>query len=291
MLEAQPPLLVTAASARRALALAVALLALGASAPAGAPLPQRLVLVGGGDKPPAAIGQLVAWAGGADARVLVVPWASAEPAESAAAFQDDLRPHRPGRVEVAPFAPLDAAKRAQVLEQLRASTGVFFTGGDQARIMDVLADPGLLEAFRERYRAGVAFGGSSAGTAIMAPRMITGNGDFTVIDAATVETRPGLGLLEGTIVDQHFVKRQRENRLFALVLAHPEELGLGIDEDTALLLEDGRRGRVVGRSVVMLVDGASTPGALVLRLAREGQVVDVARRQVLEGEAPPTAAR
>lgn len=249
------------------------------------------MLVGGGDKPKAAIGQLVAWAGGAYARILVVAWGSAEPVESAAAFQEDLRPHHPGRVDVAPFAPLDAAKRAQVLDLLRGATGVFFTGGDQARHMDVLADPGLLEAFRARYREGVAFGGSSAGAAIMSPRMITGDGDFTVIDVAAVETRPGLGLLEGTIVDQHFVKRQRENRLFGLVLAHPEELGLGIDEDTALLIEDGRRGRVVGRSVVMVVDGATTPGALVVRLAREGQVVEVARRLVLEGDASPAAAR
>jgi cyanophycinase len=96
-----------------------------------------------------------------------------------------------------------------------------------------------------------------------------------------VETRPGLGLLPGTIVDQHFVKRQRENRLFALVLAHPEELGVGIDEGTALLVEDGRRGSVVGDGVVMLVDGRSTPGALVVRLARPGQAVDLLTRQVL----------
>jgi cyanophycinase len=243
---------------------------------------ERLVLVGGGSRPAAALGQMIEWAGGAGSRLLVVPWASSEPAESAAAFQEDLVPHRPGRVDITPGAPLDAAKRAQVLEQLRAATGVFFTGGDQGRIMDVLlADPGLLEAFRDRHRQGVVFGGTSAGAAIMSPRMITGNGDFTVIDAARVETRPGLGLLPGTIVDQHFVKRQRENRLFALVLAHPEELGVGIDEGTALLVEDGHRGTVVGEGVVMLVDGRSTPGALVVRLARPGQAVDLRARRVL----------
>ena len=147
--------------------------------------------------------------------------------------------------------------------------------------MDVLLpDPALLEAFRERYRGGVPFGGTSAGTAIMSPRMITGNGDFTVIDAGQVETRPGLGLLPGVIVDQHFVKRQRENRLFGLVLAHPEELGVGIDEGTALLVEDGRHGLVVGDSVVMLVDGQSTPGALLVRLLRPGQTVDLQARRV-----------
>jgi cyanophycinase len=272
------------------LPLALLALAGGGSSSPGAP-PRRLVVVGGGDKPPAAVAELVAWAGGPDARILIVPWGSAEPGASAAAFQDDLRPHRPGRVDVAPFAPLDAAGRAQTLDLLRTATGIFFTGGDQARHMDVLADPSLLEAFRARYREGVVFGGSSAGTAIMSPLMIAADGDATVIDALQVETRPGLGLLEGTILDQHFVRRQRENRLFALVLAHPEALGIGIDEGTALLVEDGRRARVVGSSVVMLVDGSSTPGALVVRLVREGQVVDLVRRQVLGADAPPVAAR
>ena len=110
--------------------------------------------------------------------------------------------------------------------------------------------------------------------------MITGEGDFTVIDAAQVETRPGLGLLEGTIVDQHFVKRQRQNRLFGLILAHPELLGVGIDEGAALLVRDGRLGEVVGSSPVMLVDGGREKGALVVRMARPGQTVDLRQRRI-----------
>jgi cyanophycinase len=252
-----------------------------AALPASAFPRERLVVIGGGERPPAALARMIEWAGGSSARLLVVPWASSEPAESAATIREEFLPHRPGRIEAAPLAPLDAQKRKDLLAQLEAATAVFFTGGDQGRIMDVLlADAELLEAFRARYRQGTVFGGTSAGAAILSPRMITGNGDFTVIDAAQVETRPGLGLLRGTIVDQHFVKRQRENRLFALVLAHPEDLGVGVDEDTALLVEDGKRGLVVGTSVVMLVDGRSTPGALVVRLARPGQTVDLAARRV-----------
>jgi cyanophycinase len=261
---------------RRAPLFAFALTLAATEAPAG----ERLVVIGGGEKPPAAVLRFVEWAGGARARILIVPWASSEPAESALAFREDLAPHRPGQVEVAPFPPLDDTQRAQIQAMLRAATGIFFTGGDQARIMDVLEDRVLLAAFLERYRAGVVFGGSSAGAAIMSPRMITGNGDFTVIDAAQVETRPGLGLLEGAIVDQHFVKRQRQNRLFGLVLAHPDALGIGIDEDTALLVEDGRRAKVVGERVVVLVDGKAEPGALVVRLARPGQSVDLEKRRV-----------
>ena len=241
---------------------------------------ERLVLLGGGPRPEAALARFVEWAGGSHGRVLIVPWASSEPAESAAAFREDLEPLRPGPIDVAPFAPLGEAQRAALLRMLGDAGGVFFTGGDQARIMDVLRDEGLLKAFRNRYRAGAVFGGTSAGTAIMSPRMITGEGDFTVIDAAQVETRPGLGLLEGTIVDQHFVKRQRQNRLFGLILAHPELLGVGIDEGSAFLVKDGRFGEVVGSSPVMLVDGGREKGALVVRLARPGQTVDLRERRI-----------
>ena len=254
--------------------------ALAVAGPAVAEAAERLVLIGGGTKPPAAVLRFVEWAGGPASRILIVPWASAEPAESASAFQEDLAPHHKGKVDIAPLAPLDEAKRSQVKEALQAATGVFFTGGDQGRIMDELKDDDLLAAFVARFREGIVFAGSSAGTAIMSPRMITGNGDFTVIDAARVETRPGLGLLQGTIVDQHFVKRQRENRLFGLILAFPDALGVGIDEDTALVVEDGKRGSVMGDGVVVLVDGRAEPGALVVRLARPGQSVDLESRRV-----------
>jgi len=140
---------------------------------------EHLVLIGGSPKPPAALQRFLEWAGGARAHVLIVPWGSSEPAEYVAALLEDLAPHRPGPVTVAPFLPLDDAARTQLREALARATGVFFTGGDQVRIMEVLKDEELLAAFRARYRAGVVFGGTSAGTAIMSPRMITGNGALT----------------------------------------------------------------------------------------------------------------
>jgi cyanophycinase len=129
---------------------------------------------------------------------------------------------------------------------------------------------------RARHHEGVVFGGTSAGTAIMSAIMITGEGDLTVIDGARVEVRAGLGLLPGVIVDQHFVKRQRENRLFGLVLRHPGERGIGIDEDTALLVR-GREGEVVGRGPVVVVD-ATGPDRLEVRLLRPGQKVELDAR-------------
>ena len=257
--------------------LPVALLALALGGAGSGFAGERLVIIGGGDRPKEALSRFVEWAGGPTARVLVVSWATEEPKESFDSFREDLAPFQPAAVDAAPTRPLTESGKTVFLSQLRRCTGVFFTGGDQSRIMDVLRDAELIGALRERYKAGVVFGGTSAGAAIMSERMITGEGDFTVIDAAKVEVRPGLGLLPGVIVDQHFVKRQRENRLFGLVLAHPEERGVGIDESTAILVEDGRRALVVGSSQVVLVDASEKKDVLVLTLLRAGQTFEVPR--------------
>jgi cyanophycinase len=260
-------------------------LALGAAASLafGASPERRLVIVGGGEPPPAALARFVAWAGGSSARVLVLPWASIEPKESCASLIGELQPHAPGESVCGPAEPLDAkgkasrldpGARALFLQELGSASGVFFTGGDQARIMDVLGDAELLAAIRKRHADGVVFGGTSAGAAVMSLRMITGDGDFTVIDADQVAVREGLGLVPGVIVDQHFVKRQRENRLFGLVLKHPEERGVGIEEDTALLVTNGRRAEVVGKGPVLLVD-AKGRDRLVITILRNGQSFDL----------------
>jgi cyanophycinase len=254
------------------------LLGLALSLAGSAVASERLVVIGGGERPKEALSRFVEWAGGpAGSRILVISWATEEPKESFDSFREDLAPFKPDVVEPAPPRPLTASGKTVFLGQLRRATGVFFTGGDQARIMEVLRDAELIGALRERYKAGVVFGGTSAGAAIMSERMITGEGDFTVLDAAKVEIRPGLGLLPGVIVDQHFIKRQRENRLFGLVLAHPEERGIGIDESTAILVEDGRKGLVVGSSQVMLVDAGDKKDSLVLTLLRAGQAFEVLR--------------
>ena len=239
---------------------------------------ERLVLVGGGDLPKRAKQRFVEWAGGPQARVLVILWATSVPKETFDEIRDELSAEGPARIDGAPLAPLTEATRAQFLGQLAQATGVFFSGGDQAKVMDVLRDAELLAALRARYNAGIVFGGTSAGCAVMSTPMITGEGDFTVIDGGKVETREGLGLLPNAIVDQHFLKRQRENRLFGLILKHTQLLGVGVDEATALLVEDGLRGEVAGAGQVMLVDARREPGALLLRLFKDGERIDLAKR-------------
>jgi cyanophycinase len=240
---------------------------------------EKLVLLGGGPRPPEALARFVEWAGNGHSRLLVVTWASAEPLESYASLERDLSLYRPASVEPAPFAPLGPGDRARLLEALDRATGIFFAGGDQGRIMGVLEDRELAEALRERYRRGVVFGGTSAGTACMSGLMITGEGDFTVLDGGKVNVRAGLGLLPGVILDQHFLKRQRQNRLFGLVLDHPRLLGVGVDEGTALAVSDNRHAEVVGPGPVMMVDAIVGTDDLVVSLLRPGETFDLKTRR------------
>lgn len=235
----------------------------------------RLVLVGGGDIPPAAAERFVAWAGGPKARILLIEWASGIPEESDSYLKEVLSPYQPAAIETAPFLSEMPAKKKLFLEQLDRATGVFFGGGDQNHVMDLLdQSPDLLARLRSAAARAV-FGGTSAGTAVMAGTMITGEGDFTVIDASQVGTRPGLGLTRDIIVDQHFIKRMRSNRLFSLVLKSSERWGLGIDEGTAVALENCRTAEVLGPKPVMLIDGRAVPGKLVIEMMPPNQVFEL----------------
>ncbi len=238
--------------------------------------PRHLVLLGGGDYSEAAMARFALWSGGPSGRVLFIPWASAEPEDYLKEFKDALGTSTAPAVAVAPTTAAFAAGRAEFYARLASATAVFFCGGDQNRIAEFLKrEPGVRAALHERYQGGVLFSGTSAGTAVMSELMLTGEGDPTALDGRKVGTDRGLGLLPGAILDQHFLVRQRENRLFGAVLSHPELLGLGIDADAALAVTDEGRAEVVGPGQVMSVR-ADGPGRLSVELMTSGRSWDLA---------------
>ncbi|MGB7069985.1 MAG: cyanophycinase [Pyrinomonadaceae bacterium] len=242
---------------------------------------QRLMLAGGGKRPTEAIRKFVDWSGGNKAKILVITWASGVPGESFAAITEDFSAFKTASIENAPIAPIGTYERIKLIDQVKNATGIFFTGGDQNRIMDVFKDAELLKIVREKYSKGTPIGGTSAGTAVMSDPMITGEADLKIIDGSKVGTRPGVGLLPGTILDQHFIQRQRENRLFGLVMKHPSKLGVGIDEDTVLMVENNRIADVIGETQVMFVDAKDRNGALLIHLVKAGDSFDLQKRRPL----------
>ena len=240
---------------------------------------QRLIVIGGGKRPAEAMKRFVEWAGGEKARILVITWASGEPDSSFKALKDSITDYKPASVEASPAKPLDAESRKKFLTQIASATGVFFTGGDQNRIMDVLKDEDLLKLIRERYTAGVVMSGTSAGAAVMSDPMMTGEADLKKLDGSKVGVRTGLGLISDVIFDQHFLVRQRHNRLFGLMMVRPGMLGIGIDEDMAVMIADNRKLEVVGPTHVMFADTKKVKGGMAVYFLKAGEMFDLRKRK------------
>lgn len=240
---------------------------------------QRLMVVGGGTRPPEATRKFVEWSGGASSKILVITWATAEEVSSFEGAKKVFAAANPGSVEHAPIRPLDAEKRAKFVGQLSQATGVYFGGGDQNRIMDVLKDEELLKLMRAKYAAGTPFGGTSAGAAVMSDPMMTGDADLKILDGAKVGVRGGLGLIPEVMFDQHFLIRQRHNRLFGFVMKNPRYLGIGIDEGMAVMIENNRNLEVVGPTQVMFIDAKDRKGAMLVNFQRAGERFDLKKRK------------
>ena len=149
----------------------------------------------------------------------------------------------------------EEAASDEVLELVRSARGFFFTGGDQARITSRIGGTLVCDEIRTLFQRGGVLAGTSSGASVMSETMITGgNGEQSHRIDATVQMAPGLGIVNGMIIDQHFAERGRIGRLLGAVAHNPRILGLGIDEDTAVVLE-GSTMRVTGAGAVYVVDG------------------------------------
>jgi cyanophycinase len=206
-----------------------------------------LIVVGGGTTVPEITAKTLEIAGGTRAIVAVLPQSSAEPDAGDGSVTMWLAA---GAREAAKIPFEDAAAARAFLER---ATLIWMPGGDQNRFMKAIAGTGLDDVIRARYRAGVAVGGTSAGAAVLAGEMFTGDADLKSLTAGATVTAKGLGLLPGVLIDQHFLKRQRDNRLISAVFDHPALVGIGIDESTAIVVRDGTF-EVIGRSSVVVVD-------------------------------------
>ena len=213
----------------------------------------HLILNGGGSKPAAVMEKFIELAGGPEAVIVVFPTASGEP-DTGAYYRDLLGEYGCTNVVVADVRSNDDAEDPAVAAEVRDAGGIWFAGGDQTRITSALLNTAVGRAVEAAFARGAVVGGTSAGTACQSGLMITGDGDFTVITADNVELWRGLGLFRGVIVDQHFLARRRHNRLISVVLEHPELLGVGVDEATAVWVRPDGTLEVLGDGWVMVFD-------------------------------------
>jgi cyanophycinase len=148
-------------------------------------------------------------------------------------------------------------KNVRVLDD---ATAIFFTGGDQVKITSQLGCSPLCERIQEIYETGGTIAGTSAGASVMSETMMVGGeGEETHRIGGSLKLAPGLGLIRGIIVDQHFAERGRIGRLLGAVTQNPRILGIGIDENTAVIVERDRKFTVIGEGGVTILDaGGST---------------------------------
>jgi cyanophycinase len=260
-------------------ALLLALLATGASAQ-GHARRGYLFIVGGGPQSAAMVQRFVDLAGGKKAKIVVFAMASSDGRASGEEKAADLR--KLGAQAENIYVDHDEANSDAVVQRMAGVTGVWFGGGDQLLLTRALLGTRVERAIHERYRAGAVIGGTSAGAAVMSTPMLTGEEThvggvrppadstdaFMTIARDNVVTVNGFGLIEGAVVDQHFLRRRRHNRLISVVLEKAPHLGVGIDESTALIVHPDGHWSVLGESAATVYDARhaaiTPPGAPVL---------------------------
>ena len=202
-------------------------------------------------------------AGGTDARILVIATASTMPEEVMDVYRDAFGDLGIDHLDLAAPATRAEMDEAPLLAWLDEATGVYFTGGDQLRLVSILGGTEFADRLRQRYATGLALGGTSAGASAMSAVMIgRGRGKRTP-RLSSVRLAPGLGVLPTVIVDQHFRERLRLGRLVTAVIQNPGLLGFGIDEDTAFTVDRDGDVSVLGKGTLTIVDGRHIEGSNV----------------------------
>jgi cyanophycinase len=246
-----------------------------------------LFIVGGGPQPDALVQQFVDLAGGrGHAHIVVFGMASEDGEKAGQEKANDLRALGAEAKNV--WVNHTRANTDSVAHLLDNATGVWFIGGDQVKLIAALRGTKTETAMHARYEHGAVIGGTSAGAAVMSAIMLTGDekhpggarpdtstGGFMTIARNDIVIDSGFAFVRNVIIDQHFLRRKRHNRLISVALEHAPHLAAGIDESTALIVRPDGTWRVAGESVVTIYDAthatitpanASTLGATDIRM-------------------------
>ncbi|ELR68775.1 Cyanophycinase [Fulvivirga imtechensis AK7] len=219
----------------------------------------KLFIIGGGKRPAAMVKELVELSKiDKEGYGIILPMSSEEPDSSVYYAKIQFADLGITNVTGMNFTK-DQPATPQQLDSIKGAHLIYISGGDQNKFMQVVYQTPIEVAIKEAFKNGSVVAGTSAGAAVMSKKMITGNElkyplyeeTFRNIESNNIEIKPGLGLIETAIIDQHFIKRSRYNRLICAVIEYPGMLGIGIDESTAIIVE-GDSARVTGESQVIL---------------------------------------
>jgi cyanophycinase len=227
----------------------------------------HLLIIGGGEKPLEVLNEFVTLCH--NKPILIITSASGDAVEAGTDMVDQFTKAGAKKVEWRNIDGPAIANSDSMVAKISQAGGIFFTGGDQDRLMQRVGRSRSEKALHQLYfEKGAIIGGTSAGAAVMSRVMITGNelinkdstNIFVTIQTGNVETKTGFGFMDQVIIDQHFAARKRHNRLICVVLEHPTLPGIGINEDTAILVYPDNSFRVYGEGPVIVYDARQATG-------------------------------
>jgi cyanophycinase len=232
-----------------------------------------LIPIGGNEnhKKPVILQEFVRYSGGENADIVILPQPSvlAGTGEEYCKLFLKLGARSARSLE---FRTRAEAHSDDLLSAVRSASGIFISGGTQMRLPVLIGGTPLEAEILNAFRNGVVVSGTSAGAAVMPKVMIAyGKGGPTPREKMA-QFMPGLGFTDGIVFDQHFRQRDRLGRLLYLMAAHPGILGVGIDENTAAIIEDEKIITVLGTGAVTIVDGSGIESTNVAEVENGGVV-------------------
>jgi cyanophycinase len=191
-----------------------------------------------------------------DSRIEVITTASKIPREIGPEYVKALHYLGADNVDVLHIEKREQATEPEVLKRLKAADVLMFTGGDQLRLTSILGGTAFHDILLDKYHnEDFIYAGTSAGAAAASNNMIYQGSSSEALLKGEVKITSGLGLIDGVIIDTHFVQRGRIGRLFQAVVGNPKVLGIGLGEDTGLLIKNNTEMEAIGSGLVILVDG------------------------------------
>jgi cyanophycinase len=189
-------------------------------------------------------------------RIEVITTASKIPKEIGPEYVKALHYLGADNVDVLNIERREEASAPEILDRLKAADVVMFTGGDQLRLTSILGGTLFHDILLDKYHnEDFVYAGTSAGAAAASNNMIYQGSSSEALLKGEVKITSGLGLIDGVIIDTHFVQRGRIGRLFQAVVGNPKVLGIGLGEDTGLLITNNSMMEAIGSGLVILVDG------------------------------------
>ena len=193
---------------------------------------------------------------GPNSRIEIVPTASKIPKIVGDEYAKAFRFLGAENVGVLNIVNRTECENPGVLERVKKAGIVFFTGGDQLRLTSIIGGTSLHEILLQKYmNEPFVYAGTSAGAACVSKQMIYQGSSSEALQKGEIKITSGLGFIDNVTIDTHFVKRGRIGRLFQAVVSNPKTLGLGLGEDTGLLIKNGHTMEAIGSGLVILVDG------------------------------------